>query len=306
MSSIFQLFLDISQLASTPLSEGDQNLQLHSNRHRRDVCLSQRSLKHVFRAQELRLVPNLIWGPVVFTERSEIWSPNSIIHNIFPQAADCFPWNYKIEDWLCCMWHQPDLEATLHWLRLDLNIEKALSWKCNGSAQLCTPSCETDRGLALIPFAASQTRNLFARPLKCQSWQTTAKDFAEHAGIIIIHLNIPLYSFTAGLHVLILAPEFSLILSNGNLTLFDRLSVVFHSCILAMGYPWQFEAAYSSLPSHLTAACRKRMRTLCMLPFFKAHRILIWDMKWRCLDSGKDWPKKTQQKERSRKIFFLF
>ena len=133
----------------------------------------------------------------------------------------------------------------------------------------CARSHVRHRGLPLIPFVASQTRNLFARPLKCQSRQTTAKDFAEHAGIIIVHLNVPLRSFTAGLYVLISAPEFSLNLSNGNLTFFAQLSVVFHSCILAVGGSWQFEASYSSLPSHLIAAWRKRMRTLCTLPFLK-------------------------------------
>lgn len=219
-------------------------------------------------------------------QKSGAQTPSFTIYSHRLQIAFPGTTRLKIESVACDI--NQTWSSTLHQLRLDLNIEKALSWKCNGSAQLCTLSCETDRGLPLIPFAASQTRNLFARPLKCQSWQTTAKDFAEHAGIIIIHLNIPLYSFTAGLYVLISAPEFSLILSNGNLTLFDQLSVVFHSCILTMGDPWQFEAAYSSLPSHLTAACRKRMRTLCMLPFFKAHRILIWDMKWRCLASDKD------------------
>lgn len=127
VSSIFLLFFDIFLLVSAPLSEGNQNIQLHRYMCRRDVCLSQRTLKPIFGAQELRLVPNLIWGPVVFTKCSEIWSPNSSIPNIFPQAADCFPWSCKIEDCLCCMWHQPNVEATLHWLRLDLNVEKAWS-----------------------------------------------------------------------------------------------------------------------------------------------------------------------------------
>jgi len=152
-----------SQLVSTALAEGNQNLQLRRDMCRRDVCLSDRSLKPVLRAQEPRLVPDLIWGPVVFTECSEIWTPNSSIPNIFLQAADCFPWSCKVEDWVCCMWHQPDMEATLHWLRFD-KIEAALSWKCSGSAQLCMLTCETDRGLSLIPFVASQTRHLFAGP----------------------------------------------------------------------------------------------------------------------------------------------
>lgn len=94
-----------------------------------------------------------------------------------------------------------------------------------------------------------------------------------------MHLNIPIYSFTDRLYVLISAPEFSLNLSNRNLTFSAQLSVVFHSYVLALGDPWQFEAGYSSLPSHLMTSWRKRMGTLhAAIP--KDHKTLTCDEKW--------------------------
>lgn len=156
------------------------------------------------------------------------------------------------------MWRLP-----LHWLRLH-HLEAALSWMCSGSAQLCTLSYET-----LTPFVASQTRNLFAQPSECQSWQTTAKDSAERAGVIIMHLNKSLHSFITRLYDQISAPEFSLYLSSGNLTFFAQLSVMFHSHVLAVRGPWLFETSYSFLLGRLMAAWRKRLRAPCMLPFVK-------------------------------------
>lgn len=95
----------------------------------------------------------------------------------------------------------------------------------------------------------------------------------------MMHLNIPIYSFTDRLYVLISAPEFSLNLSNRNLTFSAQLSVVFHSYVLALGDPWQFEAGYSSLPSHLMTSWRKRMGTLhAAIP--KDHKTLTCDEKW--------------------------
>lgn len=151
----------------------------------------------------------------------------------------------------------------MHWLRLH-NVDETLSWTCNGSAHLCTLSYKT-----LTPFIASQTRKLFAQPAKCQSWQTTAKDSAEHAGIIIILLNKPLHSFITRFYGQISAPELFFCLSSGNLTVFAQLSIIFHSCILAVRGPWHSETSYSFLLCHLMAAWGIRMRTLCVLPFIK-------------------------------------
>lgn len=134
---------------------------------------------------------------------------------------------------------------------------------CSGSAQLCTLLYET-----LTPFVASQTRNLFAQPSKCQSWQTAAKDSAERAGVIIILLNKPLHSFISRFYGQVSVPELFLYLWSGNLTFFAQPSMMFHSCILAVRGPWHTETSYSFLLSHLMQLGGKGWG-LCMLPFIK-------------------------------------
>lgn len=176
------------------------------------------------------------------------------------------------------MWHQADVEATLHCLRLDLTVEKALA-SSTMVLRSCAFSCEKDRGLPLIHFVASQTRNLFAQPLKCQSCKQQTRILQSMLGSSLNTSKYTLYSFTARLHDLISAPELSLNFPNANLTFFAQLSVVFRSHALAVGEPWQFEASYSSSPSHLMVAWRKRMRTLWALPFLKLAKFSsgIWN-----------------------------
>lgn len=104
---VFFYFFDISQLTSTPLSQGNHSLQIRRDMYRRDVWLGQRSLKPHFWGQELRVVPNLVWGPVVFAGYSEIWSSNSSIHNIIHRLL-----SPKLQEWICWVWHQPGVEAS--------------------------------------------------------------------------------------------------------------------------------------------------------------------------------------------------
>lgn len=76
--------------------------QLCRDMYRRDVWLGQRSLKPIFGARS----SDLTWGPVVFAEHSEIWSPSSSIHSIIHRLL-----SPKLQEWICCVWHQPDVEA---------------------------------------------------------------------------------------------------------------------------------------------------------------------------------------------------
>lgn len=91
-----------------------------------ELCLSWRSLKPISGVQELRLVPNLIWNPILFTPFRNL---DPKLHHSQCIPAGCRLLSVELQVWRLhlCRWHQPGVAAVLHWVRLNLNIEETLS-----------------------------------------------------------------------------------------------------------------------------------------------------------------------------------
>lgn len=167
----------------------------------------------------------------------------------------------------------------LHWLRLH-HLEAALSWMCSGSAQLCTLWYET-----LTLFVASQTRNLFAQPSKCRSWQTTAEDSAECAGVIIT----PQQTLTL-FHNQIVWPDISprILLVSFKWKSYSLCSASYDVSLLHPGSEgpmalWDQLLLFAQ-PSD--GSLDEKDEDSVHTAIYKPHRILIGIVKWRCLVSG--------------------
>lgn len=256
---------------------------------RRDVGGSEESKIHLW-GQELRLVPNLIWGPVVFTEYSEIWS--SSIHNIMHRLL-----SPKLQEWICCLWHQPDVEASsalakasqCRWIFiLDMQwlctVMYTLIWDTNSFCCKSNwkPVCVNFK----TPVLANNSQG-FCRACWGHHYtpQQTLTLFHNQVLWPDISPRILLLSFkwkssflcSAFCYVSLLHPS-----SERPMVLWDQLFL-----------------------SPSDGSLGEKDEDSVHAATHKAHKILIGIAKWRYSASGKGWLKKILQKDRSRIFFFV-